>query len=255
MDHAQKPMMKAQIPQLKLLQDIDKQVFRWTKERREKPKALDAADREVAAKKAEHDAKAKDVDAVKKEVAKREEDLKEREERRKRLEAQRDQSKSNKEYQGYNFEIAAAKAEGGKIEEEILKLMNAVEEASAKVAEAKAVLDQAAGRHGEAKKVVDAELSKIDEELKSLRDRRAAAAAEVHPDYLKMYDRIHKAKPDAVALAAAIKEADGWHCGGCRMDVNFQEVNVIMKGKDPVICRSCSRILYLDSQPQTVPAK
>jgi uncharacterized protein len=251
----QKPIMKAQIPHLRALQDLDKQIFRWNKERLQKPRVLDPIDKEVAARKAEHDGKLKSSKDAKLEVEKKELDLKEREERRKRLESQRDTSKSNKEYQGYNVEIAAIRNDAGRIEEEVLKLMSSVEDATKLAGEAKAAMEAALGKHGEAKKGVDAEIAKIDEELKALKDRRAGLAAEVDPDFLKIYERIQRAKPDAVALAAAIAESDGFHCSGCRMGITFQDVNNIMKGKDALQCRSCSRLLYMDAKPAPAPAK
>jgi predicted nucleic acid-binding Zn-ribbon protein len=110
------------------------------------------------------------------------------------------------------------------------------------------------GKHADAKKLVDGEIAKIDEELKGLRERRAAAAKDVDAEFLKIYERIHKAKPDAVALAAVVQEEDGYHCGGCRMGITFQDVNTVMKGKDPLQCRSCSRLLYLEAKPQAAPA-
>jgi hypothetical protein len=247
--------MNTQVPQLKALQDIDRQIFRWTKDRMAKPKALEGAEREVAAKKKDFDALSAEVKAARVEVDKRELDLKEKDERKKRLEAQRDQSKTNKEYQAYNFEIAAIRSESGKVEEDILRQMSAVEEVARKAEGAKGAASDAEGKLAELKKAVDAEIAKIDEELKGLRDRRGAAAAAVHPDYVKLYERILKAKPDSVALAPATEEKDGWHCGGCRMEITFQDLNTIMKGKDPVTCRSCSRILYLDKSPQPAPAK
>lgn len=250
-----KPIMKAQIPHLRALQDLDKQIYRWNKDRMTKPRALEPIEREMSAKRAEHDGKVKAAKDAKLEVEKRELDLKERDERRKRLEGQRDTSKSNKEYQGYNLEIAAIRTDAGKIEEEVLKLMASVEEAMKLAGEAKAAMDVTAAKHAEAKKLVDGEIAKIDEELKALREKRAAAAKEVDADFLKIYDRIHKAKPDAVALAAAVEEADGFHCGGCRMGITFQDINTVMKGKDPVQCRSCSRILYIEAKQQPAPAK
>lgn len=255
MDQPQKPLMKAQIAPLRALQDLDKQIFRWNKDRMQKPRALEPLDREVNAKKGEHDGKLKAAKDAKLEVEKKELDLKERDERRKRLEGQRDTSKSNKEYQSYNLEIAAIRTEAGKIEEEILKLMASVEDATKLAGDAKTAMDAALGKHGEAKKGVDAEIAKIDEEIRGLRERRAAAAKEVDGEFLKIYERIHKAKPDAVALAAVVQEDDGYHCGGCRMGITFQDVNTVMKGKDPVQCRSCSRLLYLEAKPQAAPAK
>ncbi|MCE9584524.1 MAG: hypothetical protein K8T20_18705 [Planctomycetes bacterium] len=255
MDQPLKPTMKDQVSLLRVLQDLDKQIFRWNKDRMQKPKALDAVEKDVSAKRGEHDAKVKAAKDAKLEVEKRELELKEREERRKRLEGQRDQSKSNKEYQGYNFEIAAIKTESGKVEEEVLRLMSSVEEATKISGESKAVLDVSAAKHAEAKSAVDAELAKIDAELKSLRDRRLAATASLDPDFLKMYDRIHKAKADAVALAPAVKVGDGFHCGGCRMEITFQDINTVMKAKEPVQCRSCGRILYLEVKAEPAPAK
>ncbi|KAF0242107.1 MAG: Zn binding [Planctomycetota bacterium] len=250
-----KPIMKAQIPHLRALQDLDKQIFRWNKERLQKPRALDSIDKEVAARRAEHDGKLKSSKDAKLEVEKKELDLKEREERRKRLEGQRDQSKSNKEYQGYNIEIAAIRNDAGRIEDDVLKLMSSVEDATKLAGEAKSAMEAAQGKHDEAKMGVDAEIAKIDEELKGLRDRRAAAASAVDADFLKIYERIQRSKTDAVALAAAVQEADGYHCGACRMGITFQDINTVMKGKDALQCRSCSRLLYLDAKPAPAPAK
>jgi predicted nucleic acid-binding Zn-ribbon protein len=49
-------------------------------------------------------------------------------------------------------------------------------------------------------------------------------------------------KPDLTALAKVVD----FTCGSCYMDVPRQQVNEILRGKQMVCCKSCSRILYIN---------
>jgi predicted nucleic acid-binding Zn-ribbon protein len=76
--------------------------------------------------------------------------------------------------------------------------------------------------------------------------------AGVDKEMLHRYERILQAKDDGVAMAPVIMyesiEDEGavkyWGCGGCSVGVTSQDVNELRRGREIVLCRSCSRILY-----------
>lgn len=86
----------------------------------------------------------------------------------------------------------------------------------------------------------DAGAGETTAELASTTDKREAAASELPPDLLALYDRI-RGKKGGVG-AAALRQR---RCGGCRMEVNASDLGVIAKAPpDEVIrCEDCGRIL------------
>ncbi|MGH2441569.1 MAG: zinc ribbon domain-containing protein [Chloroflexota bacterium] len=85
------------------------------------------------------------------------------------------------------------------------------------------------------------ELAREEEEavdaLAALRDQRNAAAAEIEPDALAMYQRLRKLSPHAVSRVA------NGVCQQCRVTIPPKDVQHARAGA-LVPCPNCSRVLY-----------
>jgi predicted nucleic acid-binding Zn-ribbon protein len=235
------------------LQQLDLEIHKLKVQAAEKPKALLPADQKLAHVKEKHAALQAEVKALKLEAAKRELSVKEFDDRITKVTAQSMTAKKNDEYQAYQKEISGIRAEKARVEDGLLDIYMQVEEKvkleKLRVEEVKAAESVYAAAKAESDKDVAAFNRQIEEQLA----KRAALAAAVEKEVLRVYERVLAAKDDGLALAPAEKyeliEDEGkvvdWQCGGCNVSLNAQDVNLLMMGKDVHFCRSCSRLLYI----------
>jgi predicted nucleic acid-binding Zn-ribbon protein len=228
-----------QIKILVELQKIDSEIFRLKKELASHPEtekriAAEFEKKKAGLKAAEEEAKALQVKQKSKEV-----DLAQREEKITKLTAQLYQLKSNKEYSAMELEIKGLKADKSLLEEDILKLLDAVDEAKKKVAKEKEALAQEEKKH----QAELAELKKRADELQAGinagEEKRKTYTPNVEARSLSQYERILKSR-DGLALVPVVNNA----CGGCHLGLPPQVVNETQKHEKWIVCESCARILY-----------
>lgn len=235
--------MSAGMDALKQIQALDKEIFIQQKRKKERPAALAKEVGEVAKRREAYEVKARELKALRAEVESREkQEIGEKDERLSKLNLQLNQAKSNKEYAALTTEINSTKADKGKIEEQILVSMNKIEALTREVDELKKSWDECEQSLEGSRRQVEADLAAIDAALSGLGSKRAALAAKVETDLLKLYNRIQKNKVDGVGIAVVV---DGF-CQGCNMDLTAQDQNMLARGKDTMLCRSCGRIMYLE---------
>ncbi|MBI3268526.1 MAG: hypothetical protein HYZ53_05845 [Planctomycetes bacterium] len=227
---------------LKEIQQIDLEIHRALKGKKERPAVLARETQEMERRKKAQEAKALELKGLKAEAeAKEKQDLAEKTDRITRLGAGLNQAKSNKEYAAITAEINSVKSDRGLIEEQVLVLMNKVEACAKELEELKRSCGESEKALEEARRQVEAELVTIEQSLEGLREKRKGLTGKVDGDLLKVYERIQKNKADGVALAAVV---DGC-CQGCHMGLTSQDVNLLLRGKDTILCRSCNRITYI----------
>ncbi len=152
--------------------------------------------------------------------------------------------KTNKEYQARLAEIEAAKADGGKIEESILVLMEKAEPLKKAVAEQEAI----ARVEGEKLQGVKAEIETERVQRAGVREtfvvERDALFAKVAPTILKEYRRL-MTRPNRPAIARLL----GNVCAGCRFSLPPQFV-VVAKAREKILrCTYCECFLYATVEP------
>jgi len=190
-----------------------------------------------AAAKAEMDAKALEFENAKKELRRQEKLLVDGEEKLKQITAKLNQVKTNKEYEASLREIEEQKKVNGRIEEQIIRLFDEVEEA-----------DQAIGQIQEEWKKKSAEFDAIESEQKALfasataelavkKAERETAAAAVPEEQMKIYRRL------ASFLKRPLARADKEVCLGCHYQFPAQRYNMVLKGQEIICCPNCQRIL------------
>lgn len=146
--------------------------------------------------------------------------------------------KTNKEYQTILGEIEGLKNEQDKYEERILELME-------QAGDVEAVIKQAEGELGEAKKVFAEEEKKllaeaegIRSELEKARQERQGMEGSVEGENILTYNNVRRLRGDAVAEVR--KEL----CLGCRVTVPPQKYADVIAGRSIETCSHCQRILY-----------
>ncbi|MBI4335401.1 MAG: hypothetical protein HY589_01960 [Candidatus Omnitrophica bacterium] len=171
----------------------------------------------------------------------REMDLQVKEEGIKKLQAQLYQIKTNKEYQAMEKEIASQRADVSVIEEDIIKILDAIDERMKGAAAQKDILSKERGLLEEEKKKVEAKAKELGSELQTLTAERSESARKVDREYLAKYERILNSK-NGLAMVSVENEA----CGGCNINLPPQVINEIRMKEELVFCGSCARILYIE---------
>jgi uncharacterized protein len=168
-----------------------------------------------------------------------------------RLREQMNNVKNNKEYSALLVEVNTIKLEKGKLEDQALEQMGKVETLGQ---ELKGFDDKVAEQEkltALAKAEVAAAEAEVGGQLVELKQKRDLAEQEVPEEARAQFNRVATAH-DGETMAPVIEESRRhleYSCGGCYMSIPVERVNALTRGGDQVvICPSCGRILYLDSE-------
>ena len=226
---------------LKRLQAIDGELFRLRREEREKPKALERVAAQVAAQEAAvKDAESK-LTALQLTQKEKEGELQAREVQVKKLQGQLFQVKTNKEYSAMQHEIEALKADNSLLEEAILKIFDAIDQAAkGRKAEQVKLAEQQEQLRRERERI-ERELSTIRAQIEQLERDRTILTPDVPKASLVAYERILGIR-EGLAMVPLVNDS----CGGCHRRLPPQVMNQVYLKADLVTCESCNRILYFD---------
>ncbi len=180
-------------------------------------------------------------------AANQELDLKSRDAHIERLRTQQQNAKNNKEYQVFLIEIATGKVDKGKIEDETMKTMEAVEKGQAELKELTAQLESDRTKLGTMQSAIGAKVAELGAEIESLKPAREEAAKGVPPKALDAFNRL-AGHLDGEALSAISKpdrRREEYACTACMMDLVTDVYNKLHTRDELVFCPSCRRILYI----------
>lgn len=172
------------------------------------------------------------------------------EEQAKKYQIQQNSVKTNEEYATLRKQIEALKKANGDLEEKELFLYEKIDALKAEERKAreelKAAEEQLRKEEAEARK----EVARVEEELRrAIAEREEAEKAVVKQDILTIYRRVlEKTKGRAMA---PVRDRI---CQGCFMEIPMNHWAQILGGKEIVLCKSCSRILYLEDEERAASA-
>lgn len=236
--------MKEALVRLIDLQKADKAATLAGKKRAEIDSKLKEAEKLLAGVKLEEEAAHKIAQETKAALHRHEMELKEREARITALNGKLGGATSNKEYQSILTEVATIKAENGKIEERILVAMDEVEAKDKLWEAAKAKTRETEGIVRNANADVERRRAEFDAEVAAAKTERDGIAASIPAEALKAYERIRNGNR---TTGIAVVEVHGDYCQGCQMEITPQQYSDLVHGKSLVLCRSCQRIMVLQS--------
>jgi hypothetical protein len=232
---------------LKRLQTVDAQLYRLRRLRQDKPRELEAARARAAELEAAARAAQEEMTRLQMAHQEKEVELQTRETRVKQLKAQLFQVKTNKEYTALQHEIESLSADSSLLEEDVLKVLDAIDAASATLTKRRKELQQAQERLAAEQRRVEGELLQIEGELAGVERDRAGMATEVPSEALAQYERVLKIR-EGLALVPVVNES----CGGCHRRLPPQVVNEAALRAKLVACEQCNRILYVDGSAAAV---
>lgn len=223
------------------LQTIDLKIHLLEEEKALKPLALKEKEQEITRLMEKLKGVQDEQKKVKIEIEKSDLSLKEKEERIAKLNVQLNTTKTNKEYSVLLNEIGALKSDISVIEDKMLSLYSKVEEFQQQVKTVNKEVEDANQRFTAFEQETAKTILEIDKLLEGLYKNREEFASKIPADLMACYEKITAHMSNKVGLSQVIDEV----CQGCFMNITPQEVNELMKGKEVIRCRSCTRILYL----------
>ena len=232
--------MDAQLKTLIDLQGVDTRIAAHEAEAARLPKEIAAVHTAIETAKKDVEAGKARLDAAKKDQRAREKDLEVVQAKRSKTEGRLYEVKTNKEYSAVLAEIEEIKQEKGRVEEEILVLMESQERLTADIkdSEARFKAREAQGKQEEV--ALQEKLRGVEADLALVRTERGELAKQLPAGVLADYDRLLKAR-GGLALAQVVKPN---LCGGCRMTVTPQRLQELRAQTAPLPCESCGRYLY-----------
>ena len=233
--------MADQLELLKQLQTIDGELFRLRREEQEKPRQLEQAQAQVAAREAALRAAEERLKTLQLAQKEKEIELQTREANVKKLQGQLFQVKTNKEYSAMQREIDSLKADNSLLEEGIIKTLDAVDEAMKERQRNQGRLMEEQERLRIERQRIETALAQIREQIVQLERNRQALIPAVPAPTLQAYERVLELR-EGLALVPLINES----CGGCHRRLPPQVINEVYLKAKLVSCENCNRILYFD---------
>ena len=179
------------------------------------------------------------LDTLNKKKRSMEVDLEEAESRVRTLKDRLSEVKSNVEYQARLKEIDAARAGGGKMEDEILACMEQIESMEGLRRQVEDKLTEADTQWKETRTAVEQEGRALEEEIETLMARRRELAEKIPEELYDGYRQMMEGKH-----GLAVAEVRDQVCLGCNMSVPPQLYNEIRAKGSIFHCPECDRILY-----------
>lgn len=231
--------MSEQLDLLVQLQEIDHQRNLYKEAQERLPQDIEDAQKPLRMAQ-ENWARAKTaLEQLIKERKGKEKDLQIAEEKLEKLKSRLTELKTNKEYQAHLNEIEASKGDIGKVEEELLLLMERGDLLKKEVA-------QEEGRAADAERVFSAEKVKLESRLEELRQgaealqaREAALLDRIDSKLLQEYRQLA-----SIRKGAAVVPLENSTCSGCHFSLPPQVVAEVRKQEKVLTCTYCRRILY-----------
>lgn len=146
---------------------------------------------------------------------------------------------SNREYQAFLEQIAAAEMAGSVLSDEILEGMEKIDQLHLATKEAEKNLASGKQEMEKAKQAVQSSADTIRSDVAQLESELAQAEKALPPDLKSDYERVVRSK-GADSLAAA----DDGVCVGCGQQITLNMQNELRLSK-LVFCKACGRLLYL----------
>ncbi|MFQ5861119.1 MAG: zinc ribbon domain-containing protein [Dehalococcoidia bacterium] len=145
-----------------------------------------------------------------------------------------------RELEGMQQEAGMLRRHLSQGEDRLLEVMLALEEAQGLAQEAEARLEEAEGRWQAQQEALQEEYRQLQGEVHHLETLRKEQAARVASTDLALYERLRAAKG-----GRPVARVERGMCRGCQVTLPTHELQRARTAREPLLCPSCGRILYL----------
>ena len=221
------------------LQKIDGAIRARQEEKKKLPELLAALERKSDANKAELDNVREALETAQKSKRDRDRTLEEGAQKVEKLKSRTPDIKTNKEYTALLKEIETVEQENKTIEDDILKLMEKIDAATAEIKNAEGRSAQEAAAIDAERKQLEENMAKLEAELAADGRARDEIASRIDAALLAKYQKRYVAQGGRVVV-----EVRGESCSGCFMSIPPQIFVNVKKNAEIITCPNCQRILY-----------
>lgn len=232
--------MLPEIPQLLQLQERDQRIRSLQRDLKDVPNLQNRAKTQLAGDEAAVETALHGTREIEVKIKNVELDIQTRQNTIKRLQDQQFETRKNDEFQALGHEVQRYQQEVSGLEDKELELMEQLDAAKSRLAEAQKKLSATQGRVNEELQQLDERAKGISDRLAGLKSERTELAAKIPAEALNLYERLMKSKGDA-----AVVPLEHGICGGCHMKVVTATALQVKAGDTITQCESCARILYL----------
>ena len=155
-----------------------------------------------------------------------------------KLKLQASEVRTNKEFVAFRSEIANCQSDCDRLDGEILKILDVVEQAEKKIAELEGERAHELEMVDKAKAEIRDSLADVRAELEGLRKERPALLEGIPKEPLEIYERAHQAR------GRAMSALEGAYCSACGDMQTRNDVYAVQNRTRPILCRACNRLLY-----------
>lgn len=169
--------------------------------------------------------------------------LKETEAELEKVGAQLNTAKTNEELRIFKKKRQELRERISKLEDSILSHLSDLDSGREEVQASTEEVKKREEQSGLEKADLRVNISRIEQEEAKIAASRREVASQVPRDILRKYERVL-----AKEKRHPVVEVKNGTCQGCYMKVTLQDINLIWRGDDLVLCRNCNRILCLSDQ-------
>ncbi len=231
--------MKEPIQQLIKLQEIDSRILAKRLFIEKVPARICEQDEPLKLSRQNLEKMQQKSETLQKKKREREKSLEDIQEKIKKMKGRTTDIKTNKEYQAHLREIESSEKEIGKIEEEILVIMEDLDRTVKQQKVEEVTVRQEIEKLEVFRKELDREAALHEKELTALKKERTGIVSSIDPDIYATYMRLLRSG-GGVALSPAKNEV----CSGCDMNIPPQLFVEVRKNEELIQCPQCHRILF-----------
>jgi hypothetical protein len=151
--------------------------------------------------------------------------------------------KTNKEYQSMLKEIETSESKNGKLEEEIVALLEGLDSSAKDMKATDGEYEAFKQSHEEQKQTMQAEIESLSAKLDGFDGEIEELKQGLPPDIIRKYERI-KRVGRGVAVVPVWKEV----CYGCHMAIPPQMYNELQTANELFTCPNCNRIIFWEDR-------
>ncbi len=149
----------------------------------------------------------------------------------------------NKEYMAMQREIESLRKSNLAREEEIMKLVEAMDQFQASISEEQAKISTLC-KEQRAEEAANAQrISELDSQIDEIASRKKAVNSKLTPQLISKYDRVFK-KRDGMAILPVRNGA----CSGCNYRITLHQLQFVIREETLEQCKSCNRFFYIDEK-------
>ncbi|MDD5475820.1 MAG: C4-type zinc ribbon domain-containing protein [Syntrophales bacterium] len=233
--------MKEQLNLLVELQRIESDVAALRAKEKDLPKKRDALLEEMN----NHEKNLRDqqdrLDGLRKDHHQKELDLTKGLERIKKTKGRLLEVKTNKEYEAALKEIESTSEANGKIEDEIIVLLDEIDTTLNLVKAETSEIAKHRKKYEREAALIEEELASIDSRLQEKLQEQEKIRSRIASALIKKFDLI-RGRRNGKAVVAVRHEV----CDGCHMNIPPQMFNDLIRSETLILCPHCSRIIYFE---------